>query len=797
MTIVEVQQDANAERKAPTASEKRIFLIIAAAYAGLVLTLLPWASEPGMNNPRITAVSAVGIMFADFCAALLLGAWYRLTGRAPLLALTCGYVYSGIMAALHMAVFPGALFTLPLFGSDHTVGWLYSAWRGGTALAYLLAVLLEVRGGDAAPAQGRQRRLALACSLVVLGCVFLGVVAASIPANSMSGTQWTPANMSLVWVWIGVYGAALTLIVAKRAFNERFYLWLALVLVAAMADTVLGNIGGGRYTISWHASRTSFVVSAYLLLVFLISDLAERLPRSPLTTLAAYGAAIATACASILLRWFLDPWIGAGVPYITLFAAVALSVWLGGWGPALLCAGLGYAMANMFFVGRFGSLEIASAAEMLQLVVYAVCCVLIIGLGEGMRRARNRYRASEAALKEHAAELRHADERKSQFLALLSHELRNPLAPLRTSLAILKLAPDGAAAAQAREIMERQIAQMTRLIDELLDMSRIDRGKLELRRERVALDVVVRTALETAKPGIDSKSHELVVRYASQPLYVDADASRLAQVIANLLNNAAKFTPPHGRIELAMRAEEGHAVLTISDTGIGLAPEHLRVIFDMFVQVDTGRTAATGGLGLGLSIVRSIVEGHGGHVMARSAGLGQGAEFTVRIPLASAPVAAPVEQGAILDVTGTRRILVVDDNREAADSISELLRLKGHRVGTAYDGATALRIADDLNPDIAFIDLDMPGMDGCELARRLRATPGRCNAELIALTGLGQDSDVQRSREAGFDLHLTKPADPERILTLAAGARADNVIAFHKAPRSGDASPMKHNRETE
>jgi CheY-like chemotaxis protein/anti-sigma regulatory factor (Ser/Thr protein kinase) len=327
---------------------------------------------------------------------------------------------------------------------------------------------------------------------------------------------------------------------------------------------------------------------------------------------------------------------------------------------------------------------------------------------------------------------------------------------------------EDAATAETHDMMERQIVQLTRLIDDLLDVSRVDRGKLELRTETVAINAVMRTGAETAKPNIDAKGHTLAVSYPEAPLHVQGDPVRLAQVVANLLNNAAKFTPPKGRIELSARAEDGRVVLCVADNGIGIAPEHLHEVFDMFVQVDTRHVAASGGLGLGLTLARAIVRRHGGEIEATSRGRGKGSEFTLRLPLVTAPEAAQPE-AAPAEPPVRRRVLVVDDNVDAAQTLAQYLRLTGHRVESALDGEAALRIAEVLHPDVAFIDLNMPRMDGAEVARRLRLTPWGRSARLVALTGMGQQADIERTREAGFDEHITKPADLQRLSRLAAG----------------------------
>jgi CheY-like chemotaxis protein/two-component sensor histidine kinase len=355
----------------------------------------------------------------------------------------------------------------------------------------------------------------------------------------------------------------------------------------------------------------------------------------------------------------------------------------------------------------------------------------------------------------------------------MAHELRNPLAPLRTGVALLRLRHEDPATRETHDMMERQIAQLTRLIDDLLDVSRIDRGKLELRSERVSVESVMRTAVDTARPNLDAKGHILAVRAPPAPLFVQGDPVRLSQVLSNLLNNAAKFTPANGRIEICAAEEAGQVVVSVSDNGVGIAPEHLKEVFDMFVQLDNASLAPAGGLGLGLTLARSIVERHRGSIEARSAGRGKGAQFVVRLPLAPAPAKQKPDTETPRAKAARRRVLVVDDNVDAAQTLAQYLRLDGHRVESALDGEGALRIAEVLHPDIAFIDLNMPGMDGIEVAKRLRVTSWGRGAHLVALTGMGQQADVARTREAGFDEHLTKPADLQRVSRIAAGMNGD------------------------
>ncbi|HUS24865.1 MAG TPA: PAS domain S-box protein [Candidatus Binatia bacterium] len=367
-----------------------------------------------------------------------------------------------------------------------------------------------------------------------------------------------------------------------------------------------------------------------------------------------------------------------------------------------------------------------------------------------------------------------ADRRKDEFLATLAHELRNPLAPIRNALQILAL-PGVEAPTQlhAREVMERQVHHLTRLVDDLLDVSRVMRGKIELRREPVALATLVARAIETVQPLIDRQHHALDVRLGSDALHVDGDPERLVQVIANLLTNSAKYTPAGGRIAIEARAERGQIVLGVRDNGIGISPDVLPRVFELFVQGGQNSVRAASGLGVGLTLVKSIVEMHGGSVEAHSDGSGQGTLVSVRLPLVAAPVARISAAGAARLPAGSAvRTLVVDDNRDAADTLGALLRQQGHDVAVAYDGPAALEAARAHPPALVLLDIGMPGMDGYEVARRLRAMPGMERAIIAALTGWGQERDVQRSVQAGFDRHLVKPPKPGLIEQLIVRAQA-------------------------
>jgi PAS domain S-box-containing protein len=380
-----------------------------------------------------------------------------------------------------------------------------------------------------------------------------------------------------------------------------------------------------------------------------------------------------------------------------------------------------------------------------------------------------RHRADEE-LRRLAAELSEADRRKNEFLATLAHELRNPLAPLRNGLHVMRVAEDDrAAVTKARDMMDRQLSHMVHLVNDLLDVARISSGKLDLRKERVELQSVITAAIETSLPLIEAERHELHTDVAAQPLAVDGDPTRLAQVVSNLLNNAAKYTRPNGRIELRVRRDGQNATISVADTGIGIPAASLPAVFEMFAQVEGDTRQAQGGLGIGLSLVRRITQMHGGDVTAMSDGPGQGSTFTVSLPLAAPHVATEdARLVAAPDPAAARplRILVVDDNVDAAESLALLLQFGGHQTRIATTGPEALRTAMDHPFDLVFLDIGLPGMSGYEVAERLRDAPGRTDMALVALTGWGAEDDRRRSSEAGFDYHLTKPADLNAVQAL-------------------------------
>ena len=365
------------------------------------------------------------------------------------------------------------------------------------------------------------------------------------------------------------------------------------------------------------------------------------------------------------------------------------------------------------------------------------------------------------------ASLREGDRRKDEFIAMLAHELRNPLAPIRNAVELIRLlAPGESNLQRARDLIERQVVHLARLVDDLLDVSRITRGKIQLQIEPVDLWAVVAAAVETSRPRIDAKRHRLELRLPSRPVRLAGDSVRLTQVVSNLLNNAAKFQDEGGFISVRAGIEDGDAVIRVRDEGAGIAPEMIGEVFELFAQAERTMDRAEGGLGIGLSLVKNLVEMHGGRVGVKSAGRGRGSEFTVHLPVLAThdEVEGDEEERPTRPQLGAgMRVLVVDDNRDAADSLTMLLELRGFKAFVCHDGHAALALALELQPDVVVLDLGLPGVDGFEVCRRLREA-GLTKTCIVAVTGFGQDEDRRRSHAAGFDAHMVKPVDPDDLV---------------------------------
>jgi len=370
-----------------------------------------------------------------------------------------------------------------------------------------------------------------------------------------------------------------------------------------------------------------------------------------------------------------------------------------------------------------------------------------------LARQRDELKASAEALQD-------ADRRKDEFLAVLAHELRNPLMPIRNGLQIMRMSGNTNEFGEIRDIMDRQVTHLVRLIDDLLDVSRVSRGKIDLRKEHVTVENALQAAIEVSRPLIEAGKHALTVELPPEPLWIEADLTRVAQVLSNLLNNAAKYTPPGGRIVFSVAREKDEVVLSVSDNGVGIPADMLPKVFELFTQVKNGSEQSRHGLGIGLALSRQLVEMHGGSIEARSPGVGLGSTFVVRLPLQGVVVAAPPVASQIATMAPKRlKVLVVDDHASSADTTGQMLSIIGHDITVAHDGPEALGLARKAHPDVIMLDIGLPGMSGYDVCRELRKDPAFAKTILIAQTGWGQDRDREQAYEAGFDHHLTKPID--------------------------------------
>jgi signal transduction histidine kinase/CheY-like chemotaxis protein len=434
---------------------------------------------------------------------------------------------------------------------------------------------------------------------------------------------------------------------------------------------------------------------------------------------------------------------------------------VGGWRAGLLATVLGMAVHLFAFVEPRYTPKLPDQRELLRILAYCVAGGAITVLSEALQRAWDRVRDRQRQLEEEAA-------RKNEFLATLAHELRNPLAPIRNGLELLRLeSPLSPTAAECLAMMERQLEHTVRLVDDLLDVSRISRGKIELRTQPIDVADVIHHAVETSRSLIDEAGHTFIVDLPSTRHIVNGDLTRLAQVVSNLLNNAAKFTPSGGQITLRAEATAGQAIIRVRDNGIGIPPDVLPRVFEMFAQAPGSMPQSRGGLGIGLSLSRALVELHGGRIDVRSEGAGHGAEFIVQLPVL--PASATDETRSPTETVVARtalNILVVDDNRDGARTLAKVLEILGNDVAVAHDGHTALATAEERRPALILLDIGLPDLDGYEVCRRLRQKPWCERVHVYAITGWGQEDDRRRSHAAGFNGHFVKPVAPHAIIDL-------------------------------
>lgn len=507
-----------------------------------------------------------------------------------------------------------------------------------------------------------------------------------------------------------------------------------------------------------------------------------------------YTVAVVSTGTAIWLRTLLQPVLGEECPFSLFYLSVLLTASMAGTGPAILSLIMGTVSAAHFFIPPHSTIVIAHPSDLLSLGIYVVVnCVAIVlfSLLDNQRLVAERRSVENEQL---SASLRRADERKDEFLALLAHELRNPLAPMRTNLVLLEKKGDSPEIiSRVHSVFQRQIHHLVRIVDDLLDVSRFLRGQLQLQKERLDLRQPVQMAIEMTESLLAEKSHRLQVLMQPEPLWVEGDQVRLAQLTANILGNAAKYTPNSGRILVRVEQLDGVAQIVVSDNGIGFPPSERTRILEPFVQMDPSRTREYGGLGVGLAIVKQLVELHGGALSPESRGPGTGSTFTVSLPLVAPPeehddvsefsaggVAPRTIDATIPDESFTasaassqhdfsaapNRVLIVEDNRDAADSLCELLNYEGMQVAIACDGIAALKQIEQSMPGIIVLDIGLPGMDGYETARRIRQRWPEEPIRIIALTGWGSETDRQRSEAVGIDMHLVKPIIFSDLLAL-------------------------------
>ena len=488
----------------------------------------------------------------------------------------------------------------------------------------------------------------------------------------------------------------------------------------------------------------------------------------------------ALAVALFLLAWgarhaLIGVLPAQGFPFLTFFPAVMLAAYFAGLGPGLAAAALSVAAARWEFmepVGRWGGL---STGDTIALVFFSailvIDCVLIHVMSRALARLRKataQLRASEQQLRAREAALRDMDRRKDVFLATLSHELRNPLAPI--AAAAHALGGDTSDEAAPATMIGRQVRYMARLLDDLLDVSRITHDKLALQPAAVPLRALMAHAADAVRPLMHARGHAFDVRLPHASLVLGVDAVRIEQVLVNLLNNAAKYTPPGGRVLLASAVADGAPRVDVTDSGIGLDAQARVDVFERFAQVDASAGGGSG-LGIGLSLARDLARLHGGDVLVTSDGPGQGCTFTLALPASAVVPEAPPADVSAPGAARVRSVVVGDDNVDAAHALAMVCRMAGVQAHATFDGEQALEAAQRLRPDALLLDIGMPRMDGCEVARRVRASPWGAGMRLVAISGWGRDEDRARSREAGFDLHLVKPVDPAQLLQLL-GAQA-------------------------
>jgi signal transduction histidine kinase/ActR/RegA family two-component response regulator len=702
-------------------------------------SIRPEESTPAKYVLRVAGVLAIAVIyFASAKLALSLAfvaeqvspVWPP-TGIALAVILLCGYrVWPGIAlgAFVANATANEPLATAVGIAIGNTLEALLGAW-----------LLQRFVGFDNA-----LERIKDVLGLIVLAAGLSTIVSATIGVTSLCAG--------------GVYLPAMERTLEWTDFGPLWWVW--------WLGDFMGALVVAPVILTWATLRDLWTARRRMeALVMVVGLVVTSLAAFALDLTAGLGAPSLVYTVFPFVIWAALRFGQPGTTAVT-FVAASLAIW-----------------ATLHDLGPFSTGSIHEQLLLLQAFMGVVAITALL-LGAALcerRRAEDEVRDSEQRLWSALEELKAAERRKDEFLATLAHELRSPLAPIHSGVELMRLLDlSDPKLREVRDLLDRQVRQLSRLVDDLLDVSRVTRGKIRLKFERVDLTVALARAVETSRPVLESRGHELTVSLPDESLYLQADSTRLAQVFANLLNNAAKYMAEGGQVAISVARDASEAIVRVRDTGVGIAPDVLPSVFDLFAQADRSLDRSEGGLGIGLTLVRSLVEMHSGSVQAFSDGFGKGSEFVVRLPLCSQPpVNEPTrltkETACAPKSAARQRILVVDDNLDAAQSLGLILNAAGHEVRTAYDGASALEAARAYLPDVVLLDIGLPGMDGYEVARRIRAMPALHNRLLVAVTGHGQEHDKHRSQMAGFSAHLVKPVDLKLLRALVDRAKTERT----------------------
>ncbi len=718
--------------------------------------------------------------------AILAGRSFLTSGQLALLAICTGMIVWGISAFVAVIGEHVGNFNITI----HNLGVLISG------ACHLTGAIAVTRRGDKSLREpGKWLALAVAVSFVTVGAIWMTALEGRFPPFFIEGIGATTLRTAVLATSIVMFSVAAALTWARyNRTGSRFLFWYSsgLALVAAGALGLILQPTHGSW-LGWVARATQYLAGIYMMIGTIASmrevgafelSLEERLIRSELARreqadlirtvndntneliFMKDNLGNLTYANAATLRLIGRANLEKPAPEHEFISKPAEQVAISGNDQRVMSTGAGVE-AEENYTGADG-VQRTYLSTKSPLRDRSGQIIGVIGVSRDISErlvARERLHTALKSAESASAALREADLRKDEFLAMLAHELRGPLAPLRNMVEILKRKTENADVVQsAAGMMERQLGQLVRLVDDLIDVSRITRGQIELRTKTVDLSSIILQCVEACRPLAEAANHELNVSLWPQPIRLHGDSVRLTQVFSNILNNACKYTKPGGKIHLSSEVHEGEVIVTVKDSGIGIAPDQLNVIFDLFAQIDRTLERTQSGLGIGLTLVKRLTEMHGGTVNAHSEGLGTGTEIVVRLPTINETIESPAApHGEAERAVPGRRFLVVDDNEDSASSLAMLLSLDGHDVQMAHDGVAAVKAAESFRPDVVLLDIGLPRLNGYETCRRMRGQSAGSKLVIVALTGWGQEEDRRKSREAGFDHHMIKPVDYDAL----------------------------------